>query len=960
MDTTESHSVLTNKKGRGTTWISVPRGLWIFYLVISIVILAGGIVFFIAQKNQLTDEKSAELSSLAELKVNQITNYRIERYAEGHFLYGNQTFINTLKKFLSDPTTENKNSINDWLATILTNHAYVDINIINPQTYKIIYSINNDSIDHSGAYVPEAAKCLETGDITFSDLELNPADSSIHLDIFVPLLLQTHTNTEKVAVVQFVINPENGLFEVMQSWPTHSKTGEVLVVKKEGNNVVFLNELRFKKHSALTFKLPITSPDLPAAWVAVEGLETVKEGFDYRNERVLAATRKIPGTDWNLVVKVDTNEVYSGLVLRGIMIFSLIVFMLIALALGFIAFWRNRESHYYRFRLEDADTINKLSRIYKLMSNVEQSIIVADNKEKLLAEACKIIFTDGGYDLCWIDMLNRDSGKFEQIALFNSDDRYRETADSAIENNPMEGSTTFWSTIIAGKQFVSNDIQNDTNLSSERKLSIHPELKSLAAFPLSQNLTISGIVKVYSTKVNHFSEDELKLMNGLAQELSFALKKIDAERNEELIKKELMESEQKLRSQNEELARLNEKHLSVIEELKKSNENIQRINKELIIAREKAEESDRLKSTFLANMSHEIRTPMNAIIGFASFLGKSDLTDSEREEYSKIIVDRSDELLQIINDILDISKIESKTLVLYPETFVLDNLLDELNLIYTNKLETLGRNKIRIVCKKPPGVKPFSVTTDLLKFRQIFTNLLDNALKFTETGKIQFGYYAIEGDILTCFVADTGAGIDQKYTDKIFEIFRQAEPPPEKILKGTGLGLAICKGNAKLLGGDIWVNSVPGEGSTFFFSVNFNQVASEGPNEKDAAIGNLHWKVKKILIVEDDEYSIEYLKKTLVKTGAELYIAKSGKDARKYFDKLNGIDLILLDMKLPDSNGLTLVKEIKAKRKNLPVIAQTAFAMEDDRIKCLEAGCDDYISKPYKREELLVLINTYL
>ncbi len=960
MDTIEHNSDFLNKKPAETSRIRVPKGLRIYYLLISVVILVGGIIFFITQKNQVTSDKFAELSSLAELKVSQITNYRAERYAEGHFLYGNQTFIQTLKKFLSEPNAENKSHLNDWLATILTNHAYVDINIIDPVTDKIIYSISNNGVEHIGERVSDAAKCLETGLITFGDLERNPADSSIHLDIFVPLILRTDTSIEKVGIVQFVINPENGLFEIMQSWPTKSKTGEVLVVKKEGGNVLFLNELRFRKHAAMTFKLPITTTDLPAAWVAAKDIETVKEGTDYRNKQVLAATRKIPGTDWNIVVKIDTDEVYSGLLMRGILIFGLITAMLVALALGFIAFWRNREAHYYKSRLVDLDTINKLNRIYKLMSNVEQIIIKADNKENLLKEACEIIFNDGGYDLCWIGMLNRELGHIEQIAQFATYERYLETSSSAVTGRLSEEKNVFWQTIISGGQFISNDIHNDPNLSPEREQLINNKLKSLAAFPLFQDSTSIGVIKVYSVNPNHFLENEIKLLSGLALELSFALKKIDAERNEELIKKELIDRENKLLSQNEELASLNEKRLSAIERLKESNENIQRINKELIVAREKAEESDRLKSTFLANMSHEIRTPMNAIIGFAGFLGKSDLADKDREEYSKIIVDRSDELLQIINDILDISKIESKTLVLYPEAFILDTLLNDLKIIYTNKLNQSKGKNIRLESKYPVDGIPFTLTTDLLKFRQIFTNLLDNALKFTEAGEIQFGYYSSDENTLTCFVSDSGLGIDPEYKDKIFEVFRQAEPPPERIFRGTGLGLAICRGNAKLLGGDIWVESEQGKGSKFYFSVNYNQIEREIPEQKQAEIKDFHWKVKRILIIEDDEFSIEYLKKILEKSEAELYIAHDGKEAKKYFERLYEIDLILLDMKLPDTSGLNLVKEIKAIRKNLPVIAQTAFAMENDRIKCIEAGCDDYISKPYKRDELLSMITVYL
>jgi signal transduction histidine kinase len=939
--------------------IKLPSGLLIFYLLISAIILSAGIIFFISQKNHITAEKCAELSSIAELKVNQIRDYRNERYAEGNFLFGNQTFISTLKKFLADTNAVNKSHLNDWLETILTNHTYVEINIIDPVTNRITYSVGKNIFNPKGELVPEAAKCLETGLITFSDLTLRTSDSTIQLNIFVPLLLRVQSSIEKVAVVQFVIDPDKGLYALMQSWPTRSKSGEVLVVKKSGDMVLFLNELRFRKNSALKFMLPLDNNHLPAAWV-VRGEESVREGIDYRNTRVLAATMKIPDSNWSVVVKIDTDEVYSGWLLRGILIFGLIILMLVALALGLLAFWRNREAHYYKSRLSDQVTINRLNRVYKLLSDVEHSIIKADHKEKLLKDASHIIFTDGGYDLCWVGMLNSESGNIESIAQYGTDDSYFETAKFVMASRLPEESNPIFKVISSGKHFVSNDIRHDLLVPPGREQSIHHDLKSMAAFPLHKDLSVAGIVIVYSVEAGYFSEDELKLLDELSMELSFALEKIDAEKNEKIIKKELMESEGKLRVRNEELASLNEKLLSAIKELKESNENIQRINQELVVAREKAEESDRLKSAFLANMSHEIRTPMNAIIGFAGFMGQSDLTEKERIKYSRIIVDRSDELLQIINDILDISKIESKTLVMFSETFLLDTLLDDLRVIYMNKLTQTKRKNIQIVCIKPPGTNPFTLTTDKLKFRQIFTNLLDNALKFTEAGEVRFGYDESDENMLTCFVSDTGIGIDQKYLETIFEIFRQAEPPPERVVSGTGLGLAICRGNAKLLGGDIRVVSEPGKGSKFLFSIMCNKVEQEIPDQKEAEVIKVRWKIKKILIIEDDEYSLEYLKMTLEKTEAMLHIARNGKEARTYYNRLQEIDLVLMDMKLPDSNGLNLVKEIKAIRKNLPVIAQTAFGMESDRINCLEAGCDDYISKPYKREELITLINTYL
>jgi len=351
---------------------------------------------------------------------------------------------------------------------------------------------------------------------------------------------------------------------------------------------------------------------------------------------------------------------------------------------------------------------------------------------------------------------------------------------------------------------------------------------------------------------------------------------------------------------------------------------------------------------------------MNAVIGFAELLEHSNINDNTREEYCQIIIERSHDLLQIINDILDISKIDSHTVTLNINTISLNDFLYELHLIYLNKLVQVDKKHIKLIYRKPK--EQFDISTDELKLRQIFTNLLDNAIKFTDNGEIRFGYHSHNEDKITCFVSDTGIGIDPKYQKKIFEIFTQADNSSKKSYGGTGLGLAICKGNAHLLGGDIYVESEPGKGSTFYFTLKYDKgdYNSFKPEIHNSQISNKNWKAKEILLVEDDVYTIEYLKHLLSITGIKLHIARSGNEVEEFYRNLRDIDLVLLDLRLPDENGLDLLRQIKILKKELPVIAQTAFAMEDDKVKCLDAGFDDYIAKPFKREEIMNLINLYM
>lgn len=382
---------------------------------------------------------------------------------------------------------------------------------------------------------------------------------------------------------------------------------------------------------------------------------------------------------------------------------------------------------------------------------------------------------------------------------------------------------------------------------------------------------------------------------------------------------------------------------------------------ELEKAKNQAMESDRLKSAFLANMSHEIRTPMNAIVGFSAMLNDPDLTAEDRNKYVDIINSRSDDLLHLVNDILEISRIESGTIQIVKVRLNLNTLIDDLLIEFRQKIHKAGKTTVSIVAEKPLSLAEAVIITDGYIIKQIFTNLIDNAIKFTRTGEICFGYLPPDHQMLTCFVKDSGIGISIDNQKVIFDNFRQADFDGQHLYGGTGLGLAICKGSLEILGGSIRIESSPGKGSTFYFTFPFDKpdTVTAKPVEfhiSPKSVKQSCWEGKKILLVEDEPNNMEFLCTILGKTRAELVCAASGQDTRNYYDSLDSFSLILLDVRLPDANGWDLCKEIKSKYPDLPVIAQTAFAMTTDQIKGNEAGFDDYITKPIDRKKLLQMI----
>ncbi len=380
----------------------------------------------------------------------------------------------------------------------------------------------------------------------------------------------------------------------------------------------------------------------------------------------------------------------------------------------------------------------------------------------------------------------------------------------------------------------------------------------------------------------------------------------------------------------------------------------------LKIAKEKAEESDRLKTAFLSNMSHEIRTPMNAIIGFAELLSNDGITDIERNDFIQQINNGADSLMHLIDDIIDIAKIEAGQIRMNKSFFDLVPLLKDLKMVFSKQIIRQGKEKLRMVednCNFNPSVQMF---TDEFRLRQIFSNLLNNAIKFTEEGEIRFGISKISEGFIWFYVSDSGIGISKEKQAIIFERFRQGHESKTRFYGGTGLGLAISKHLVELMGGEIGIVSDLGEGSEFNFSIPFRKQDVEVPEEVitiDHTPKN--WKGKTILIAEDDRSNFFLLNEILKRTNVNILWARDGDEAIQLFTA-GHVDLVLMDVQMPVKDGYEATRVIKGMNKNIPVVAQTAYAMAGEREMSLDAGCDDYISKPVRINELMFVLNKYL
>lgn len=384
--------------------------------------------------------------------------------------------------------------------------------------------------------------------------------------------------------------------------------------------------------------------------------------------------------------------------------------------------------------------------------------------------------------------------------------------------------------------------------------------------------------------------------------------------------------------------------------------------------KQRIDESNKLKTAFISNMSHDLRTPINTIVGFADLLSDPDISFDEKEVFVQHINSSSNSLLHFVDDFIDLSKIESGQLEISKSQCYINKILLELESSFRTVKENAGKKDVELVLNLAVSEENFSFYTDTYRIRQILMNLVGNALKYTDKGKIEFGYKldvdnesgSTEADSITFYVKDTGIGISEEKQKHLFT--RSTEFKENNQNLNNGLGLVISKKLVELLGGDLEVESNEGYGSYFKFTLPIEKQKGFKVIETPVEVKqDFEWSSKTILVAEDEENNFKFIQAALKKTNAKLIWAKDGVEAlEKFNENLKQIDIILMDIQMPRMNGYDATKAAKKIDPNVPIIAQTAFAMSGSKIKCFDSGCDDYIAKPYKAKDLLEIISEHI
>ena len=817
-----------------------PWPLIVLFVVISASSILLGYLYYKSQKKRLLNDKSLELSAIADLKVKQIAQWRNERISDAVLIGENTPFLKLLSEYLHG--TNDKILRSDIIANMksITSRAeYKNILLIDSTGIIRGYYPNQDTLifKYINLLSPDLVK-LKSGFLT--DLHKAGNISYSHLELIIPLLNAWRKDSTVFGFLAIRIDPNETLYPLVQMWPVPSKTAESLLIRLEGEEIIYLNELRFKKNSELILQKSASEEKLPAA-MAVRGIEGTVDGVDYRGASVVAAMKKVPGSSWYMIAKIDHNEVFSVLNEQMTMIIIIIILFIltVGLLLGILE-W-NENVRFYREKYEAEldhlalrkhfDYILKYANDIIFLTDRNMVIIEAndraaeayqrDRKELIGLSLSKIRAPDA------LKELENESRILDEKGFATY-----ETVHVRKDGTTMPVEISARKVEIEGVKYFQSICRDITERKSAEEILRESEERFRKIFeesPISIVMTGKdlGIIRANSAfcKMLGYKEDELKtitlrdfthpdyvagddvsLLRLVAEEIPvYHTENRYTRKDGSVIWGSATISI--IRNNNDEI----QYFLAMIEDitLRKIAES------ELIAAKEKAEESDRLKTAFLHNVSHEIRTPMNAIIGFSALLNEPDTPESDRHQFIDIIFQSGSQLLSIINDIVDVANIESGQVKLNIKEMNLNSslrILDE-QFSYKEKPDIIS---INLDTGLPD--EQAVIMTDSTKLIQILSNLINNASKFTRKGRIDFGYALKDGN-LEFFVKDTGIGIPPEHHEKIFERFFQVDNLVSRKFGGTGLGLSICKAYVELLGGKIWLTSNPGKGTDFRFTI---------------------------------------------------------------------------------------------------------------------------------------------
>jgi len=830
-----------NPKNSPFPWTSVSV-LTLMAVVLTILI----IIYSSGQKKRIKTDAATEMEAVAQLKAFQISHWRSEKLNDARLIHENITLVEHIDAmFIKEKNNWEKSRLTQLLTTLIENYDFGGAVLLDAGGRPGLAVPKEEAV--TGDYLRSSITSLiSKPEITLSEFHTGSSVPYLHLDLMIPMTMPHEGDTVLAGILVIRIDPEKELFPLISTWPTPGKTSECILFRFKGDSVIYLNGSRLAGYDkVITF--PAGEMELSALNPPAENQE-VKTYIDYTGTEVVASVKQVPGTDWYLAAKKETPEILSRFNSEITMLWLIMGLIYLALAsIGYLIV-KSTKARYLREKYrEDLNRQAIMKHFDFVMKHGNDIILLIDSDFNIVEANERAVETYGysrdkliGTNISEIQAPTEGPALSKHIQeLSSKGSSYIETVHERSDGTTFPIEISAYTVEVDGTKFYQSIGRNITERKrseeemreSNKKLStIINNLRGVVFrcdndIDWTMQYISDGIYELAGYLPNEFignkirsftsiidPEDKQRVWDQIHDALSTGyLYTIEYRIITSAGNKKWVWERGRGYYESDKLVAL-EGFISDITDRK-------RIEEELIRARDKAEQSDKLKTAFLHNISHEIRTPMNAIVGFTTLLDSPDITEESRRQYIDIIYQSSNQLLSIITDIVDISNIETGLVKVLRTDVNLNTLIRNLYDQYRLRAQQQGL-VLRFTTHLDDNQS--SVLTDETKIIQIFSNLLNNALRFTKEGRIEFGY-VVRGDMVEFFVSDTGIGISPENQVKVFDRFFQVETPSSKHFSGTGLGLSISKAYAELLGGSIWLISTPGEGSTFCFSIPYTK-----------------------------------------------------------------------------------------------------------------------------------------
>ncbi len=941
-------------------------------------LLAASFWIYRVEEARADNKAHAGMAAIARLKVDQIVQWRGERLADAVDMMSRRVVIDALTQWTAHPRPEHLAAIWHHLVELRDTRRLRDVMVVDAGGRQLVNLL--PEVDHSSSNQQAIATALRERRPMLSDL--HQVGDHIEMDAVAPIYAEDDT---LLGAIVLHVDVAAVLFPMLQAWPIPSRSGETVLVRREAADVLFINRLRHRPDAAFTTKLPLSRNEIPAVR-AVLGQTGVYEGLDYRGVKVLSVLQPVPDSTWFLVAKMDADEAYADWHQRSRLMLTVFAAFLMVLVgnLFWLRFRQIRNHALIRSETargeseRQADLIIDHAADAILVSGPDGCICRVNPRAEALFgyPAAELI---GQTVECLLPVAHQQAHVQRRVAYQAAPDQramgvhgmglglHARRKDGS--EFPFEASLT--PITLDGRRHVVVTLRDVSDRRAAeatlRKLSSAVEQSSHAILITNNRAEIEYVNRAF-TEVTGYTEAEVlgrnprllqsgetpqdrfsAMWTALRQGRGWQGEVVNRRRNGEVFY--AYQSISPVRDEAGEISH----YVSLSEDISEKKRIGQELDRhrhhleelvatrtlELNAARQEAERLARVKSEFLANMSHEIRTPMNAVLGMAR-IGQRDSGGRQSRETFGHILHAGEHLLGVINDILDFSKIEAGKLTLEQRPFHLGTTVEHAVRLMQ---ERAAAKSLQLVMELEAGLSPW-VEGDGLRLEQVLLNLLGNAVKFTARGQVCLRAHR-EGDDILFQVADSGIGMTPEQLARLFNAFEQADTSTTREYGGSGLGLAISRNLARLMGGDIGVESEVGVGS--IFTLRLPLAATAAREEIVEPIGSgPRLAGLRVLAADDVEVNRLVLEDLLEHEGAQVTFAENGRQVldRVAADGPAAFDVVLMDVQMPVLDGYAATRLLREQAPDLPVIGLTAHALAEERDKCLAAGMLEHVAKP--------------